>query len=146
MTGVQTCALPIYFTLPIAKQCAHVVGIEGNRQAMMRGQQNARYNNIHNTTFHYADLSKPLEKMPWTQQRYDKILLDPPRSGAKELISQLALFQAKRIVYVSCNPATLARDARELVYEQNYRLIKTGIMDMFPHTTHVETISLFEKR
>ncbi|HID50367.1 MAG TPA: 23S rRNA (uracil(1939)-C(5))-methyltransferase, partial [Chromatiales bacterium] len=83
---------------------------------------------------------------PWLRrQQYDKLLLDPPRSGAAEVIPQLAGAGARRIVYVACNPATLARDAGMLVHDQGYRLVSAGVMDMFPHTAHVESIALFVK-
>jgi 23S rRNA (uracil1939-C5)-methyltransferase len=79
------------------------------------------------------------------KQQYDRILLDPPRSGAKEVIEQFGKLKAKRIVYVSCHPGTLARDADELVNKQGFRLIGAGVMDMFPHTAHVESIAVFER-
>ena len=80
----------------------------------------------------------------WAKEGFDKILIDPPRSGALDVCNHLTSFGAKRIVYVSCNPATLARDAGVIV-EKGYRLVKAGVMDMFPHTAHVESIALFEK-
>ena len=82
---------------------------------------------------------------PWFGQNFAKILIDPPRSGALEIIQQIQQFKAKRLIYVSCNPATLARDAGELVHKQGYQLTKAGIMDMFPHTNHVESIAVFDK-
>ena len=82
--------------------------------------------------------------MPWIKQQYNKILLDPPRSGAAEVLGYIKRMTAARIVYVSCHPATLARDAGVLVNELGYRLTKVGVMDMFPHTAHVESIAVFE--
>jgi 23S rRNA (uracil1939-C5)-methyltransferase len=133
------------FTLPLARRAAHVVGVEGDAQLVQRARDNAQHNQITNTDFHAADLNQALGCAVWAQPGFDKILLDPPRTGALEIIRQLAQFNATRIVYVSCNPATLARDAHELVVSQGYRLLSAGVMDMFPHTTHVESIALFEK-
>ncbi|WLQ11507.1 23S rRNA (uracil(1939)-C(5))-methyltransferase RlmD [Hahella aquimaris] len=136
------------FTLPIARTAAHVVGVEGSEDMVRRGYANAELNGVSNVEFHAADLHLPLApaneaKHAWLRI-YDKVLLDPPRSGAEELAKQMTRFGAKRIVYVSCNPATLARDAGILA-AQGYRLIKAGVMDMFPHTAHVESMALFEK-
>ena len=86
---------------------------------------------------------EPLEGS-WLRNRYDRILLDPPRSGAMQVVKQLPALHARRIVYVSCNPATLARDAQLLVNKAGYRLTAAGVMDMFPHTTHVESIAVFD--
>lgn len=133
------------FTLPLARHAAHVTGVEGEAKLIQRAQDNAQRNGIHNAEFYVADLSQDLSGQPWAKQRFDKILLDPPRTGALEIIQQLPAFGAAHIVYVSCNPATLARDAQELV-QQGYTLISTGVLDMFPHTAHVESIALFEKR
>lgn len=132
------------FTLPLARHAAHVTGVEGEAKLIQRAQDNAQRNGIHNAEFHTADLSQDLAAQPWAEQRFDKILLDPPRTGAPEIIKQLPTFDATRIVYVSCNPATLARDAHELV-ASGYRLMSAGVADMFPHTTHVESIALFER-
>lgn len=132
------------FTLPLARHAGHVTGVEGDAKLVQRAKDNARHNGIHNAEFYAADLSQDLAQQPWAEQRFDKILLDPPRTGALEIVRQLPLFGASRIVYVSCNPATLARDAQELV-QRGYRLLSAGVMDMFPHTTHVESIALFAR-
>lgn len=132
------------FTLPLARHAAQVIGVEGEAKLIQRAQDNAQRNGIHNAEFYAADLSQDLSGQPWAKQRFDKILLDPPRTGALEIIQQLPAFNATRIVYVSCNPATLARDARALT-ENGYTLISASVLDMFPHTTHVESIALFEK-
>jgi len=133
------------FTLPIARRAAAVVGVEGDAKLVARAHDNARANGIANAEFHAADLSDEKSAWPWTAQRFDKILLDPPRTGALEAVRRMAALGAQRIVYVSCNPATFARDAAELVHGHGYRLCSAGVMDMFPHTTHVECIALFEK-
>ena len=134
------------FSLPIAKQARQVVGVEGDAGLVERARQNARRNGIDNVEFHSANLMDDVRDLPWLhRQHYDKLLLDPPRSGAAEVIPQLADTGARRIVYVACNPATLARDAGMLVHDQGYRLVSAGVMDMFPHTAHVESIALFVK-
>ncbi|HVL02255.1 MAG TPA: 23S rRNA (uracil(1939)-C(5))-methyltransferase RlmD, partial [Dongiaceae bacterium] len=131
------------FTLPLATKAAQVVGVEGDEAMVVRGRENAVANQLSNVTFFGADLTKPFEGQPWAQGGFDKILIDPPRSGALEIVSKMTVFKPKRIVYVSCNPATLARDAGELK-KQGYQLLRAGVMDMFPHTTHVESIAVFE--
>jgi len=133
------------FTLPIAKNAAEVVGVEGDIVMVQRARQTALDNNIDNTSYYAFDLTGDIKSEPWMKQKYDRILLDPPRSGAKEVIEQFAKLDASRIVYVSCHPGTLARDAQELVNKQGYRLIGAGVMDMFPHTAHVESIAVFER-
>ena len=110
-----------------------------------RASDNATHNKLTNCHFYSADLTKDISQMPWAQQKFAKILIDPPRSGALEVIRHFDKLPVERIVYVSCNPATLARDAGELVNQQGYRLTKAGVMDMFPHTSHVESIAVFDK-
>lgn len=133
------------FTLAMARQCAEVTGVEGAQSMVVKARDNATRNNIDNTTFHAADLSTDISEEPWLKQHYDKILLDPPRSGAMEMLKYIGKLGASRIVYVSCNPATLARDTNTLVNEYGYTLVDAGVMDMFPHTAHVESIALFTK-
>jgi 23S rRNA (uracil1939-C5)-methyltransferase len=135
------------FTLPLAKRVTEVVGVEGDEALVRHALDNAAKNGLANATFEQADLTKTeLKDYPWAKAGFNKILLDPPRSGAFEVLHQLAALGAERIVYVSCNPATLARDAGELVNNHGYTLVSTGVMDMFPHTTHVESIALFVKK
>ncbi len=132
------------FSLPLARQVQQVSAVEGDAGLIERARENADRNGIQNIDFHVANLMGEVHGLPWLRQgRYDKILLDPPRSGALEMLPHLAALQASHIVYVSCNPATLARDAGILVNEYGYRLVKAGVMDMFPHTAHVESIALF---
>ena len=134
------------FSLPLAKRVSEVVGVEGDVSLVEHAQNNATLNNVDNAVFELADLTKTtLKEYPWAKAGFNKILLDPPRSGAFEVLPQLAELGAERIVYVSCNPATLARDAGELVNNLGYTLVSAGIMDMFPHTSHVESIAVFEK-
>lgn len=131
------------FTLPLATRVHSVVGVEGGEAMVARGKENASHNRLNNVEFHAADLTRPLEGQPWAHAGFTKLLIDPPRSGALELVSKITVFKPQRIVYVSCDPATLARDAGELA-KQGYRMTVAGVMDMFPHTTHVESIAVFE--
>lgn len=133
------------FTLPIAKNAAEVVGVEGDTVMVQRAKQTALDNGVANTSYFAFDLTADVRNESWMKQKYDRILLDPPRSGAKEAIEHFTKLGAKRIVYVSCHPGTLARDADELVNKQGYRLLGAGVMDMFPHTAHVESIAVFER-
>jgi len=133
------------FTLPLARRAAQVTGVEGDAGLVAGARANARANGMGNTRFYTANLYADLDLEPWLQGTFHKILLDPPRTGAQEVIQYLPRVQPRRILYVSCNPATLARDADELVNNLGYRLAAAGIMDMFPHTAHVESIALFEK-
>ncbi len=130
------------FTLPLAMRCRHVVGVEGSDEMVRRGFENARANGLDNVEFHAANLCVDFGSATWAVHRYDKILLDPPRSGALEIIPIIAAMRARKILYISCNPATLARDAGELV-KHGYRLTRAGVLDMFPHTSHVESIAEF---
>lgn len=133
------------FTLPLARKAAHVVGVEGEAGLVQRARENAQRNGIDNVEFHAADLTSDLRSQPWVREGFDALLLDPPRTGADATIPQLPLESVGRIVYVSCHPGSLARDAGILVREHGYRLAAAGVMDMFPHTAHVESIALFEK-
>ena len=110
---------------------------------LYRAAANAASNNLHNAKFFQADLSQPLADAKWAEEGFSAVLLDPPRDGAFEVVRKLATLGAKRLVYVSCNPATLARDTVELI-KQGYRLKRAGILDMFPQTAHVEAMALFE--
>lgn len=136
------------FTLPIARNAEHVTGVEGDLVMVNRAKQTAIANGIENTDYYACNLmdtAQALKTQPWLKKQYDCILLDPPRSGAKEIIEHFKKLKAKRIVYVSCHPATLARDAGELVHTHGYKLLGAGVMDMFPQTAHVESIAVFEK-
>lgn len=133
------------FTLPLARKVTHVTGVEGCSDLVIRAKENASRNAIENVDFYAADLFKDFSGMKWAQQKYDRILLDPARSGAKEIAEYLPKLGAHTVVYVSCNPSTLARDTEIMVHQNGYKLVKAGVMDMFPHTAHVESIALFKK-
>jgi 23S rRNA (uracil1939-C5)-methyltransferase len=132
------------FTLPLARLAREVVGVEGDAGLVARARENAGRNGLDNAQFHAADLAQDLSGHAWMRGGFDKLLLDPPRSGADVVLRQLPLKGLKRIVYVSCHPASLARDAGYLVNERGWILRSTGVMDMFPQTAHVESIALFE--
>ncbi|MDH5548088.1 MAG: 23S rRNA (uracil(1939)-C(5))-methyltransferase RlmD [Gammaproteobacteria bacterium] len=134
------------FSLPLATRVKHVIGVEGEAGLVQRARENARRNNIENIEFHVANLYEDFQGFSWAKQGVDKLLLDPPRSGALEVAQFLKKLKPKRIVYVSCGPATLARDIDEIVNRQGYKLRKVGVMDMFPHTAHVESIAVFERK
>jgi len=134
------------FTLPIARRGFDVVGVEGDAGLVARARQNAEANGLPNARFFAADLAKDLSSEPWMRDGFDKLLIDPPRAGAAEVLAQLPLKNIPRIVYVSCHPGSLARDAGFLVNERGYTLLGAGVMDMFPHTAHVESIAVFERR
>ncbi len=134
------------FTLPLARRTREVVGVEGDAALVERARANAARNGIENATFHTANLFEPEPKAAWLKRAYDRILLDPPRAGAREILPFLSRTGARRMVYVSCHPATLARDAGVLVNELGWKLEAAGAMDMFPHTTHVESIAVFKRK
>jgi 23S rRNA (uracil1939-C5)-methyltransferase len=133
------------FSLPLSRQAEQVVGVEGEAGLVARARANAEANGLSNVEFHATDLTGDIAAEPWYGRGFDKLLLDPPRSGAQVVVQNLPQPLPKGIVYVSCDPATLARDADILVHQQGYRLLKAGVMDMFPHTAHVESIAVFER-
>ena len=149
------------FSLPLARHARHVVGVEGEAGLVARAGENARRNGLANTEFFTANLANedlldeganlpkgerevPLGT-PWTRRYYDKVLLDPPRAGAREVLPIIAKSGASVVVYVSCHPGSLARDAGILVNEYGFKLTSAGVMDMFPHTAHVESIAAFTR-
>lgn len=133
------------FSLPLARRAAAVTAVEGVPALVERARSNARRNRLGNLEAHVADLDAPdVGLLPWARRRYDLVLLDPPRTGAGAVLTCLPAWQPRRVVYVSCDPATLARDAGALVQALGLRLRAAGIIDMFPHTAHVEAVALFE--
>jgi len=133
------------FTLPVARCAGRVVGVEGEAGLVARARENAIANGIVNAEFAAADLAADQRGAPWATRDYDKLLLDPPRSGAAAVLEYLPKKSTRRIVYVSCHPGSLARDAGTLVERHGFKLAAAGVMDMFPHTAHVESIALFER-
>jgi len=133
------------FTLPLSRKAKSVVGVEGDEGLVKRAKHNADMNSINNVEFYAADLADFDQDYDFMKKSYNKILLDPARTGAKEIIAALNTKNVERIVYVSCNPATLARDAGILVNEKKFKLKQAGVMDMFPHTAHVESIAVFTR-
>lgn len=130
------------FTVPLAKTGAHITAVEGDKGLVARGDANCKANGVGEVAWFVADLFKPDPQAPYLQGKFDLALIDPPRAGAIEIMPLLMAKKPKRIVYVSCHPATLARDAAALA-EAGYALVRAGAMDMFPHTGHVESMALF---
>ncbi len=133
------------FTLPLARRVTEVAGVEGDAGLVARAQANAVHNGLANVRFHAADLSLPQRHAVWARQSWDALLLDPPRAGAAALLEDLPGPATRRVLYVSCHPGSLARDAAALVHRHGFRLAAAGVMDMFPHTAHVESMALFER-
>ena len=133
------------FTLPMARRCTSVVGVEGDATMVNRAKNNALDHEIGNTEYFIADLTQIDKNLPWMKQTYDKILLDPPRSGAMEIAEIVNRFKARTIVYISCQPSSLVRDSR-IICNNGYQMAKLGVMDMFPQTAHVESMAVFQRR
>lgn len=133
------------FSLPLARLAASVTGVEGELGLVQRARANAERNGLRNAGFEHADLFAGAQPGAWAGRKYSHILLDPPRAGAREVIGLFPRFEAVKLVYVSCHSATLARDAKTLVEGQGWRLTRAGVLDMFPHTAHVESIAVFER-
>ncbi|MDR3415348.1 MAG: 23S rRNA (uracil(1939)-C(5))-methyltransferase RlmD [Nevskia sp.] len=131
------------FTAPLARTGALVSAVEGEAELVRRGRDNLQRNGL-DAQYFRADLFAPDAQAPWLRQPCELALLDPPRSGAREILPLLARLRPRRIVYVSCHPGTLARDAGLLVKDHGYHLRRAGAIDMFPHTAHVESMALFE--
>lgn len=131
------------FSLPFAKYASKVVGVEGSVESVTRAKDNAKRNQLSNTEFYAFNLEEQIKDQPFAKQHYNKIILDPPRSGAQKLVEDMARLKPKEILYVSCNSATFVRDAAILVHQHGYKLAKLGVMDMFPQTAHIETMGLF---
>lgn len=134
------------FSLPIAQRVAAVLGIEGETTLVERARANARRNGLTNVEFIVANLFEDHQQSPFAKRAFNKVLLDPPRAGAKEILPLIARGGAELVVYISCHPGSLARDAGILVNELGYSIKSAGVLDMFPHTAHVESIAVFERK
>jgi 23S rRNA (uracil1939-C5)-methyltransferase len=133
------------FSLPLARRAGQVTGVEGEATLVARASDNARRAGLGNVNFVTADLASSGYEDPWAERTYTRVLLDPPRAGAREVLPVVGRCGAERVVYISCHPGSLARDAGLLVREHGFRLVAAGVMDMFPHTTHVEAMAVFER-
>ena len=133
------------FTLPLARKSRTILGVEVEPLLVDRACKNARDNNVCNAEFTVENLYADDLQGSWLHRNYDKVLLDPPRTGAINVIKRMDQLRPRRVVYVSCNPATLARDAEIMVHKLGFDLTVAGVVDMFPHTNHVESIAVFDK-
>ena len=131
------------FTLPLSRRCHSVLGVEGDQTLVRRARHNAAVNAISNVDFAVADLAQPPgPASPWAAAVYTHVLLDPPRAGARDVMPTIARLTPKRVLYISCHPGSLARDVGMLVHDHGFTLCAAGVLDMFPHTTHVESVAL----
>jgi 23S rRNA (uracil1939-C5)-methyltransferase len=137
------------FTLPMARSAGRVVGVEGDAALVARARHNAKLNNLENAEFHVADLarlpadvSQVAQTSPWLRKGFTHVVLDPPRAGAKEVLASVASLAPQRVLYISCHPGSLARDLGVLVNEHGFILEAAGVLDMFPHTAHFESLAL----
>jgi 23S rRNA (uracil1939-C5)-methyltransferase len=151
LPGPQDTVLDLFcglgnFTLPLARRGLRVLGVEGDAALVSKARANAIRNGIGNAQFAVENLFEPETFGAWASERCDLVLLDPPRAGASALLSRMAQWRPRRVVYISCHPGSFSRDAGILVHTQGYTLTGAGVMDMFPHTTHVESIAVFESR
>lgn len=133
------------FTLPLSRRVKSAVGIEGVLPMVEKARANAQQNACHNVEFFQADLAQSFRSQAWAARKFNKILLDPPRAGADFALNALCELEAEKVLYVSCNPATLVRDA-EILLNAGYEIKKSAMIDMFSHTGHLESITLFEKK
>ena len=133
------------FTLALARKAGQVVGVEGEAGLIERARHNARRNSIQNAEFHVANLAEPpAPGTPWAKGGFTHVLLDPPRVGAREVLSTVSGFRPQRLLYISCHPGSLARDIGILVHDHGFALRAAGVLDMFPHTNHVESLAVLE--
>ena len=132
------------FTLPLATRAASVVGVEGVPALVEKGRENALNNGLHNVTFFHENLEEDVTRQPWAKNGFDKVLLDPARAGAAGVMQHIIKLEPIRVVYVSCNPATLARDS-DALRNAGYAIRRLARLDMVPHPGHLESMVLFER-
>jgi 23S rRNA (uracil1939-C5)-methyltransferase len=145
--GPQSLLLDLFcglgnFTLALARQAQRVVGVEGEVALIARARANAALNGIDNAEFHVANLTTPEPQSAWLRHPFTEVLLDPPRTGAREVLATVAALKPRRVLYISCHPGSLARDLGVLVHEHGMTLEAAGVVDMFAHTAHVESLAL----
>jgi len=133
------------FTWPLARRAQSVVGVEGVPTLVAKAQRNALDNDLKNVTFFHENLEEDVTRQPWAAQGFDKILLDPARAGAAGVMQHVVKLMPRRVVYVSCNPATLARDS-DVLLRAGYYIQQLAMLDMFPHTGHLESMVLFVRQ
>lgn len=148
--GAQDSVLDLFcglgnFSLSLARRARRVAAVEGDAALVAKAAANGARNGIGNASFFVENLFEPALFGAWDRERYDLVLLDPPRAGAAALLARMAHWRPRRVVYISCHPGSLARDAEILVHGQGFELAGAGVMDMFPHTTHVESMAVFER-
>jgi len=134
------------FTLPLARRCAFALGVEGEEMLVQRARHNAAVNGISNVEFAAADLAREADRSEWLGGRgFTHVLIDPPRAGAREVMPTIARLAPKRVLYISCHPGSLARDVGVLVHDHGFTLCAAGVLDMFAHTTHVESVAVLAR-
>ncbi len=133
------------FTLPVGKVVKNVTGVEGVAALAAKGGYNAALNNLNNVSFFQHNLEEDVTRQPWAAEGFNKVLLDPARAGAAGVMDHIIKLAPERVVYVSCNPTTLARDSQSLL-TSGYQLERITLLDMFPHTGHVESMVLFSRK
>lgn len=132
------------FTIPVGKKVENVTGVEGVAALVAQAAYNAQLNNLNNVHFYQHNLEEDVSRQPWAKQGFNKVLLDPARAGAAAVMAHVVKLAPERVVYVSCNPTTLARDSQALL-AAGYHLESAVMLDMFPHTRHLESMVLFSK-
>jgi 23S rRNA (uracil1939-C5)-methyltransferase len=133
------------FTLALARRAQQVLGVEGEPGLIARARANAARNQLANVEFHQADLAAPAADAPWLRGSFSHVLLDPPRTGAREMLATVARLAPARVLYISCHPGSLARDLAALVHAHGFTLEAAGVIDMFAHTSHVESLALLSR-